>query len=119
MSMSLSAAAENVANRTISSPSARPFRTIGMPLSPRRSISVSIASDLVPTSGSSICAVRTGKNFRGTERYTIIRALGAGGMGIVYEVHDRVRNENVALKTLLRASAGASATRRRALGIAR
>jgi hypothetical protein len=40
--------------------------------------------------------------FRGTERFTVLRRLGAGGMGVVYAVHDRVRNEAVALKTLRR-----------------
>ena len=41
--------------------------------------------------------------FRGTERFTVLRRLGAGGMGVVYAVHDGVRDEAVALKTLLRA----------------
>ena len=38
--------------------------------------------------------------FRGTERFTVLRRLGAGGMGVVYAVHDRVRGDVVALKTL-------------------
>ena len=41
--------------------------------------------------------------FAGTERFTVLRTLGAGGMGIVYEVHDRARDQIVALKTLLHA----------------
>ena len=41
--------------------------------------------------------------FRGTERFTVLRRLGAGGMGVVYAVHDGVRDEAVALKTLRRA----------------
>jgi predicted Ser/Thr protein kinase len=41
--------------------------------------------------------------FVGTERFTVLRTLGAGGMGIVYEVHDRARDQIVALKTLRRA----------------
>ena len=43
-----------------------------------------------------------GADFRGTERFTVLRSLGAGGMGAVYEVLDRERNEHVALKTLRR-----------------
>jgi serine/threonine protein kinase len=49
-------------------------------------------------------AVRSDAHFNGTERFDVVRRLGAGGMGVVYEVHDRVRDEVVALKTFLRSS---------------
>ena len=46
--------------------------------------------------------------FPGTERFTVLRRLGAGGMGVVYEVQDHVRAEVVALKTLRHATPLAS-----------
>jgi hypothetical protein len=46
-----------------------------------------------------------GGDFGGTERFTVRRRLGAGGMGVVYAAHDRHRDEVVALKTLLHATA--------------
>lgn len=41
----------------------------------------------------------------GTDRFQLIRLLGSGAHGAVYEVFDRERCEQVALKLLLRASA--------------
>lgn len=43
--------------------------------------------------------------FKGTERFEVVRQLGAGGMGVVYEVYDRERGARVALKTLRRIDA--------------
>src|ERR1019366_8281045 len=41
-------------------------------------------------------------SWKGTARYEVLGCLGSGGMGVVYEVFDRQRNERVALKTLHR-----------------
>src|SRR4051812_41949436 len=46
-------------------------------------------------------------DFAGTDRFEVIRLLGEGGFGRVYEVHDRVLDLRVALKTLRRDSAAA------------
>lgn len=40
--------------------------------------------------------------FRGTERFSVVRRIGGGGMGVVFEVLDRERGCAVALKVLRR-----------------
>ncbi|MFI5297314.1 MAG: serine/threonine-protein kinase PknK, partial [Polyangiales bacterium] len=43
----------------------------------------------------------------GGDRFEILRTLGEGGMGIVYEAHDKTKNARVALKTMQSANPGA------------
>ena len=40
------------------------------------------------------------REFRGTQRFLVLKQVGSGGMGMVYAVHDRDRDHQVALKTL-------------------
>ncbi|MBX3225257.1 MAG: AAA family ATPase [Labilithrix sp.] len=42
--------------------------------------------------------------FEGTRRFAVVRRLGAGGAGVVYEAHDRELGSRVALKRLKRLS---------------
>src|SRR5580692_5710766 len=45
-----------------------------------------------------------GAEWPGTQRYAVLRRIGTGGMGVVYEALDRERGQPVAIKTLLRFS---------------
>jgi len=45
--------------------------------------------------------------WKGTDRYAVVRCIGQGGMGVVYEAFDRERRHAVALKTLPRFDADA------------
>ncbi len=45
--------------------------------------------------------------WQGTARYEVVRCIGRGGMGVVYEAYDREQARRVAIKTLVRFSPGA------------
>ncbi len=45
--------------------------------------------------------------WRGTARYEVVRCIGRGGMGVVYEAIDRERGRHIAIKTLLQFSPSA------------
>ncbi len=45
-------------------------------------------------------ATASPEGFLGTERFKVVRRIGAGGMGVVYEALDTEKNVHVALKTL-------------------
>jgi eukaryotic-like serine/threonine-protein kinase len=47
----------------------------------------------------------TTSDFLGTDRFKIRRRLGSGGMGVVYEAHDRENDKVLALKALTRTEA--------------
>jgi eukaryotic-like serine/threonine-protein kinase len=57
--------------------------------------------------GSSLSDAIGTDDFFTTDRFAVLRRLGAGGMGVVYEVQDLVRDEIVALKTMRRATPAA------------
>src|SRR5882672_1156072 len=40
-------------------------------------------------------------DWKGTHRFEVVRCIGQGGMGTVYEARDRERRQRVAIKTLL------------------
>jgi serine/threonine protein kinase len=48
----------------------------------------------------SVGSARSGMRFEGTERYAVVRSIGTGGMGVVFEALDRETRARVALKTL-------------------
>ena len=47
------------------------------------------------------------RTFAWQQRFEVVRRLGEGAMGVVYQVHDRVRGSRVALKTVQRLDANA------------
>src|SRR5207253_89340 len=69
-----------------------------------RSVSLVWFESRVPIDSPLIMGTST-SDFIGTERFKIRRRLGSGGMGVVYEAHDRETDKVLALKALTRTEA--------------
>ncbi len=65
-------------------------------VAPKAKVAVAGVESMVAPSGPSEPTV----GFEGNDRFEVVRRVGAGGMGEVYEVLDRDRDQHVALKTL-------------------
>jgi serine/threonine protein kinase len=59
-----------------------------------------------PPSGMRAMKQSPSPEFPGTDRYEIVRQIGAGGMGVVFDAYDRERKTHVALKTVPQVDAG-------------
>lgn len=71
-------------------------------------VDVSAATDrLADAVTASVPEPSTERAVSGGRRFELLRKLGQGGMGVVYEAFDRIRNQRVACKTLRSLSADA------------
>jgi eukaryotic-like serine/threonine-protein kinase len=70
-----------------------------LPLSPAGARSPADRAPVPPPHRTAVFTPHLTPGFAGNDRFTLVRRLGGGGMGVVYEVHDRLRDVRVALKT--------------------